>query len=345
MSKAYKDAGVDIEAGYAAVAGMKEHVQRTMRPEVIKGGGGFGGLFELPINRYSNPVLVSGTDGVGTKLKLAFTLDQHHTIGIDLVAMSVNDVLVQGAEPLFFMDYFATSKLEPEQVVAVVAGIAEGCVQAGCTLLGGETAELPGFYQPHEYDLAGFCVGIVDKPKLVTGEKIKAGNLILGLQSSGLHSNGFSLVRKLLVDQGKFDLNQEFISGKSLGSVLLEPTRIYVKSVLKVLEEYDVAGMAHITGGGFIENIPRILPDDCNGEITLGSWHIPEIFELLKTEGNLSFNDLYNTFNMGIGYVMVVEEELAPNIIEILASAGETVSVIGKVVPGNGQVVFKEGNQ
>lgn len=345
MSKAYKDAGVDIEAGYAAVAGMKDHIKRTMRPEVVKGGGGFGGLFELPIDRYTNPILVSGTDGVGTKLKLAFSLNKHHTVGIDLVAMSVNDVLVQGAEPLFFMDYFATSKLDPNQAVEVVGGIAEGCVQAGCTLLGGETAELPGFYQPGEYDLAGFCVGIVDKQNLITGAAIKPGDIILGLQSSGLHSNGFSLVRKLLIDQGKFDLNKEFDAGELLGDVLIKPTRIYVKSVLKVLEQYSVAGMAHITGGGFVENIPRILPDDCNGEIDVGSWIIPPVFNLLQEQGNLSFTDMYNTFNMGIGLVMMVNSDSVDDIVEILEDCGEIVSEIGRVTSGNGQVVFKEGNQ
>lgn len=345
MSKAYKNAGVDIEAGYAAVAGMKKHIQRTMRPEVITGGGGFGGLFELSTDRYTNPVLVSGTDGVGTKLKIAFALKKHHTIGIDLVAMSVNDVLVQGAEPLFFMDYFATSKLDPDQVVEVVAGIAEGCVQAGCTLLGGETAELPGFYQPNEYDLAGFCVGVVDKEKLITGADIKPGDVILGLQSSGLHSNGFSLVRKLLIDQGNFDLNKGFDNGESLGDVLIKPTRIYVKSVLKVLEHYSVAGMAHITGGGFIENIPRILPDGCNGEISLGSWTIPTIFNLLQDQGELSFTDMFNTFNMGIGLVLVVKPDTSNDIVKILEDCGEKVSIIGRVTSGDGKVIFKEANQ
>lgn len=344
MSEAYKKAGVNIEAGYKAVEGMKKHVSRTFRPEVLGSLGGFGGLFELPYSHYKHPVLVAGTDGVGTKLKLAFAMDSHDTVGIDLVAMCVNDVVVQGAEPLFFMDYLATSKVDPDRVVAVVSGIAEGCVQAGCALLGGETAEMPGFYAQGEYDLAGFCVGIVEREKMITGDSIMPGDIILGLASSGLHSNGFSLVRKLLLQDANYDLNRQFEGGESLGEVLLKPTKIYVKPVLQVLKHYLPSGMAHITGGGFIENIPRILPEHCNAEIIQGSWWVPPVFELLQRQGNLSIIDMYNTFNMGIGMIIVVKPDLCADMIACFKQQNEVVYTIGKVTSGNRQVVLREGN-
>lgn len=344
MSEAYRKAGVNIEAGYKAVEGMKKHVARTFRPGVLGSLGGFGGLFELPYNQYKHPVLVSGTDGVGTKLKIAFGMDLHDTVGIDLVAMCVNDVVVQGAEPLFFMDYLAAGKVEPDKATAVVSGIAEGCVQAGCALLGGETAEMPGFYTKDEYDLAGFCVGIVEKEQLITGDAIMPGDIILGLASSGLHSNGFSLVRKLLFEDANYDLNSQFGDRESLGRVLLKPTRIYVKPILQVLKDYSLSGMAHITGGGFIENIPRMLPENSNAEIILGSWPVPPIFQLLQREGNLSKLDMYNTFNMGIGMIIVVKPELCADVIECFKQQNETVYIIGKVTEGNKQVVLREGN-
>lgn len=326
MSDAYKKAGVDLKAGYAAVEKIKQHVNRTWRPEVLSGLGGFGGLFELPKKHYNNPVLVAGTDGVGTKLKIAFALKQHDTIGIDLVAMCVNDVVVQGAEPLFFLDYLATSKLDPNQVEQVVSGISEGCIQAGCALIGGETAEMPGMYNMGEYDLAGFCVGIVEKKKLITGAKITPGDVILGLPSSGLHSNGFSLVRQLL----------------PVSSELIEPTRIYVQPILKLVENFEIAGMAHITGGGFIENIPRILPDDCKAEINIGSWPVMPIFEQLRAKGVLNRNDMYSTFNMGIGLIMVVKQADVKPIIQFMQNEKEAVYTIGKIMQGKCGISFKE---
>lgn len=345
MSNAYKKAGVDIEAGYQAVREIRGHVARASRPEVLSSLGGFAALFQLPIHKYKNPVLVSGTDGVGTKLKIAFELNQHHTIGMDLVAMCANDILVVGAEPLFFLDYLATSKIEPSKVGNIVAGIAEGCIQAGCALIGGETAEMPGFYASGEYDLAGFCVGIVEKDQMIDGSSIEPGDVILGLPSSGLHSNGYSLVRKLLLDSSKFDLNEEFEPGVSLGDTLLTPTRIYVQPLQGLLEKLPPAGLAHITGGGFMENIPRILPANCNGEIQLGSWPIPRIFDLLAKEGHLSQEDLYNTFNMGIGMVLVVKAELATDTLAYLKAQGETVYQIGMITPGAQQLVLKEANK
>ncbi len=344
MSEAYKKAGVNLKAGYKAVRSMKQHVQRTVRAGVLGDLGGFGGLFELPVDKYNQPVLVSGTDGVGTKLKLAFVMEHHNTIGIDLVAMCANDVVVQGAEPLFFMDYFATGKLDPEQATSVVEGVADGCVMAGCALLGGETAEMPGFYQTGEYDLAGFCVGVVEKSKIITGDTISPGDVILGLASSGLHSNGYSLVRKVLLENSLHKLNEDFSDGQSLGEILLEPTKIYVKSILNVLGDYSLAGMAHITGGGFIENIPRVLPEGCAAQIQLDSWYIPPIFDLLQSEGNLTMTDMYNTFNMGIGLVVVVKPELAKRVVQRFKDLKEDVYIIGQVIEGNRQVMFKEAN-
>lgn len=347
MSDAYKQAGVNIEAGYEAVERIKKHVQKTMRPEVLSGIGGFGAMFELPIERYKRPVLVSGTDGVGTKLKLAFALDRHDTIGIDAVAMCVNDVVVQGAEPLYFLDYLACGQLDPGQVEAIVKGIAEGCQQAGCALIGGETAEMPGFYPDKEYDIAGFTVGVVEKDKIITGESIEPGDVLIGLSSSGIHSNGFSLVRKLLVDGAskeyslttpfKHILETDEYGDQTLGDVLLTPTRIYVQPVLKLLERFgvnEIKGMAHVTGGGFYENIPRMLPEHCEAEVDVGSWPIPGVFQLLEREGELSIKDMYNTFNMGIGFVLAVKNETAAEVLSFLEDMGEKAYLIGRVQQG-----------
>ncbi|MFB5269750.1 phosphoribosylformylglycinamidine cyclo-ligase [Paenibacillus enshidis] len=341
MSDAYKQAGVDIAAGNEAVERMKKHVKRTFRPEVMADLGGFGSLFALNKEKYEEPVLVSGTDGVGTKLKLAFAMDRHDTIGIDAVAMCVNDIVVQGAEPLFFLDYLACDRVIPEKIEAIVAGIAEGCHQSGCALIGGETAEMPGMYSEGEYDIAGFTVGIVDKSKVITGSTIAAGDTVIGLASSGVHSNGFSLVRKLLLEQSGYSLQDEVaeLNGK-LGDVLLEPTKIYVKPVLSLLEKVTVKGMAHITGGGFIENIPRVLPDNVNVDIEYGSWPILPIFKLLQDKGAISNRDMFTTFNMGIGMVMVVKQEDAESALAILREQGEEAYVIGRVTEGSSKVTF-----
>ncbi|MFB5762903.1 phosphoribosylformylglycinamidine cyclo-ligase [Paenibacillus medicaginis] len=341
MSDAYKQAGVDIAAGNEAVERMKKHVKRTFRPEVMADLGGFGSLFALNKDKYEEPVLVSGTDGVGTKLKLAFAMDRHDTIGIDAVAMCVNDIVVQGAEPLFFLDYLACDRVIPEKIEAIVAGIAEGCHQSGCALIGGETAEMPGMYSEGEYDIAGFTVGIVDKSKVINGSTIAAGDAVIGLASSGVHSNGFSLVRKLLLEQSGYNLQDEVegLNGK-LGDVLLEPTKIYVKPVLTLLEKVTVKGMAHITGGGFIENIPRMLPDNVNVDIEYGSWPILPIFKLLQDKGAISNRDMFTTFNMGIGMVMVVKQEDAESALAILREQGEEAYVIGRVTEGSSKVTF-----
>jgi phosphoribosylformylglycinamidine cyclo-ligase len=341
MSEAYKNAGVDIAAGNEAVERMKKHVKRTFRPEVLTDLGGFGALFGLNKDKYDEPVLVSGTDGVGTKLKLAFAMDRHDTIGIDAVAMCVNDIIVGGAEPLFFLDYLACDKVVPEKIEAIVAGIAEGCHQSGCALVGGETAEMPGMYSEGEYDIAGFTVGIVDKSKIINGSSIASGDTVIGLASSGVHSNGFSLVRKLLLEQQGYDLHDEIegLNGK-LGDVLLEPTKIYVKSVLALLDKVKVKGMAHITGGGFIENIPRVLPDHVNVDIEYGTWPILPIFQLMQEKGAISNRDMFTTFNMGIGMVIVVGEEHAQTALEVLKKQGEAAYVIGKVTEGSSIVTF-----
>ncbi|MDP4095754.1 phosphoribosylformylglycinamidine cyclo-ligase [Paenibacillus sp. P96] len=341
MSDAYKQAGVDIAAGNEAVERMKKHVKRTFRPEVMTDLGGFGALFGLNKDKYEEPVLVSGTDGVGTKLKLAFAMDRHDTIGIDAVAMCVNDIVVQGAEPLFFLDYLACDRVVPEKIEAIVAGIAEGCHQSGCALIGGETAEMPGMYSEGEYDIAGFTVGIVDKSKVINGSTITAGDAVIGLASSGVHSNGFSLVRKLLLEQSGYSLQDEVegLNGK-LGDVLLEPTKIYVKPVLALLEKLTVKGMAHITGGGFIENIPRVLPDNVNVDIEYGSWPILPIFKLMQDKGAISNRDMFTTFNMGIGLVMVVNQEDVESALAILREQGEEAYVIGRVTEGDSQVTF-----
>ncbi|GIP52883.1 phosphoribosylformylglycinamidine cyclo-ligase [Paenibacillus vini] len=343
MSEAYKNAGVDIAAGNEAVERMKKHVKRTFRPEVMTDLGGFGALFGLNKDKYEEPVLVSGTDGVGTKLKIAFAMDKHDTIGIDAVAMCVNDIVVQGAEPLFFLDYLACDKVVPEKIESIVAGIAEGCHESGCALIGGETAEMPGMYSEGEYDIAGFTVGVVDKSKIVNGSTIAAGDTVIGLASSGVHSNGFSLVRKLLLEQAGYGLQDSLpeLGGEVLGDVLLTPTKLYVKPVLGLLEQVKVKGMAHITGGGFIENIPRVLPEGVNAEIDYGSWPILPIFSLLQQKGNVSNRDMFTTFNMGIGLVIVVSEQDAEASLSALRTAGETPYVIGRVTSGEGIVTFK----
>ncbi|MEK4186058.1 MULTISPECIES: phosphoribosylformylglycinamidine cyclo-ligase [Paenibacillus] len=341
MSEAYKNAGVDIAAGNEAVERMKKHVKRTYRPEVMTDLGGFGALFGLNKDKYEEPVLVSGTDGVGTKLKIAFAADRHDTIGIDAVAMCVNDIVVQGAEPLFFLDYLACDKVVPEKIEAIVAGIAEGCHQAGCALIGGETAEMPGMYSAGEYDIAGFTVGVADKAKLVTGADIAAGDTVIGLASSGVHSNGFSLVRKLLLEQEGYGLNDVLPElGAPLADVLLAPTKIYVKPLLALLEQLPVKGMAHITGGGFIENIPRVLPDNVDVEINYGSWPILPIFGLMQDKGNVSNRDMFTTFNMGIGLVLVVSAADGERALELLKASGEEAYIIGKVTEGERKVTF-----
>ncbi|MBO9606137.1 MAG: phosphoribosylformylglycinamidine cyclo-ligase [Paenibacillaceae bacterium] len=342
MSEAYKQAGVDIAAGNEAVERMKKHVKRTFRPEVLTELGGFGALFGLNKDKYEEPVLVSGTDGVGTKLKLAFLMDKHDTIGIDAVAMCVNDVVVQGAEPLFFLDYLATGRIVPEKIEAIVAGISEGCVQSGCALIGGETAEMPGMYADGEYDIAGFTVGIVDKKKIIDGRSIRPGDAVLGLASSGVHSNGFSLVRRLLLEQKGYKLDQriEALGERTLGEVLLEPTRLYVKSVLALIDKVQVKGMAHITGGGFLENIPRVLPAGVNVQIDYGSWPILPIFELMQKDGSISNNDMFRTFNMGIGMVVIVPAEQAEEALALASSLGEQAYRIGNVTEGEQVVTF-----
>jgi phosphoribosylformylglycinamidine cyclo-ligase len=341
MGISYKDAGVDITAGNVAVERMKAHVKRTQRPGVVGGLGGFGGLFSLDIDKYPEPILVSGTDGVGTKLRLAFLTGKHDTIGVDAVAMCVNDILVQGAEPLFFLDYLAVGKLDPGQVEDIVAGIAEGCCQAGCALIGGETAEMPGFYPPGDYDVAGFCVGVVNRDKIIDGANIAGGDLLLGLPASGLHSNGFSLARKVLLEVAGFTVG-EFIPelGRTLGEELLVPTEIYVKQVLPLVSEGLVKGMAHITGGGLVENLPRVLPEGMGAEIDRSTWQTPEIFKLIQEIGNVSDSEMFRTFNMGIGMVLVIAEENLDRAQELLTEAQQKSIVIGKICPGTKEVRF-----
>lgn len=342
VSEAYKKAGVDIAAGNEAVERMKKHVKRTYRPEVLAELGGFGGLFSLDKSKYEEPVLVSGTDGVGTKLKLAFAMDKHDTIGIDAVAMCVNDIIVQGAEPLFFLDYLACGKVVPEKIEAIVKGISEGCVQSGCALIGGETAEMPGMYSQEEYDIAGFTVGIVDRKKMIDGSTIAPGDVVLGFASSGIHSNGFSLVRRLLLEEAGYSLDQQLeeLGGAKLGDVLLEPTRIYVKQALELISKVQVKGMAHITGGGFIENIPRVLPEGVNADIQYGSWPILPIFELMQKKGEITNRDMFTTFNMGIGLVIVVPAEQVEEAVRVAESLGEKAYTIGKITEGSRIVTF-----
>lgn len=334
----YREAGVDVEAGRAFVDAIRDLVHRTYRPEVLGGLGGFGGYFQLPTG-YQEPVLVSGTDGVGTKLKIASILNRHDTVGIDLVAMCVNDVLTSGAEPLFFLDYLATGKLNPEQLQQVVSGISLGCQEAGCALLGGETAEMPGFYQLGEYDLAGFCVGIVEKSQLLDGSQVKLGDVAIALASQGVHSNGFSLVRKIVADG--FDWNDcpELLQGKSLGEAFLTPTQIYVKPVLAARKAgLEIHGMAHITGGGIPENLPRCLGKGQSIRVDLNSWSIPPIFQWLATAGSVSPTAMFNTFNMGIGYVLIVPPSSAEQTIQWFQSQGIDAMAIAQVISGSGVV-------
>ncbi len=339
-SESYAAAGVDITAGYRAVELMKQHIARTNIPGVVSGIGGFGGLFELDMTGLTRPVLVSGTDGVGTKLKLAFLMDKHDTVGIDCVAMCVNDIVCCGARPLTFLDYIACGKNVPEKIASIVSGVAEGCVQAGCALIGGETAEMPGFYPVDEYDLAGFSVGVVDKAKIFDPASVKAGDALIGLPSSGVHSNGFSLVRKVFdVENGGLDFYCDDL-GKTLGEALLEPTRIYVKPVLKLAESVTVKAVSHITGGGFYENIPRSLPEGLTACIDLQQIGPQPLFERIATAGRIPMRDMYNTFNMGIGMCLTVAAEDAEEAVRVLKDCGEDARIIGEIVPGEERVTL-----
>lgn len=331
----YKSAGVDIEAGDALVERIKPIAAKTRTAGVMAGLGGFGSLFELPLDRYKKPVLVSGTDGVGTKLKLAIDMNVHNTVGIDLVAMCVNDIIVQGAESLFFLDYFATGKLDVDTAAAVIEGIGKGCELAGAALVGGETAEMPGMYANGEYDLAGFCVGIVEKDQLIDGSKVKAGDQLIGIASSGPHSNGYSLIRKIL-EVSNSSLTEPF-NGKSLGQTLLEPTRIYVKPLLELIKKIDVHALAHITGGGITENLPRVLPEGLNASIKVNSWQQPEIFQWLQTKGNISLPDMLTTFNCGIGMIVCVAAEDVSKTMQVLQEQGESVFTIGEIITAEGK--------
>lgn len=328
----YKDSGVDIDKANDFVERIKPLIKTTARKEVISGIGGFGGLFRFDYSKFKNPILVSSTDGVGTKLKIAHLMDKHDTIGIDLVAMSVNDVVVQGAEPLFFLDYLATGKIEVEKSVKIVEGVVAGCKQAGCTLIGGETAEMPGFYKDGEYDLAGFCVGVVESEKLIDGSTISVNDRIIGVASSGLHSNGFSLARKILLDDAKLQVTDR-VSGlaKTIGEELLEPTRIYVKPILNLLKNFNVKGLVHITGGGFYDNIPRIIPQSCRCIISGNSWEIPPVFQVMKEIGKVDEKEMFRVFNMGIGMMIVVPEKESEEVAHRLEVLGEKAYIIGTV--------------
>ena len=340
MAVNYEKAGVNLEAGYEVVRRIKQHVASTQRKGTMGNIGAFGGMFDLASLNVKEPVLVSGTDGVGTKLKIAFALDKHDTIGIDAVAMCVNDVLAQGAEPLFFLDYVALGHNIPEKVEAIVAGVAEGCRQAGCALIGGETAEMPGMYEGGDYDIAGFTCGVVEKSQLIDGSKVKVGDVLVGIASSGVHSNGFSLVRKVVADNN-LDLNASYeeLNGAKLGETLLTPTKIYVRQVLEVIRNCDVHGICHITGGGFDENIPRVLHEGQGLEIAEGSWEILPVFRWLEKYGNIPHREMFNIFNMGIGMVVVLDESQAQQAIDIITAAGEKASVIGRVTDTEGVVI------
>ncbi|MGP8307349.1 phosphoribosylformylglycinamidine cyclo-ligase [Vibrio sp. YIC-376] len=327
-SLSYKDAGVDIDAGNALVDRIKGAVKRTRRPEVMGGIGGFGALCELP-TKYKQPVLVSGTDGVGTKLRLALDMNKHDTIGIDLVAMCVNDLIVQGAEPLFFLDYYATGKLDVDTAADVVSGIADGCVQAGCALIGGETAEMPGMYEGEDYDVAGFCVGVVEKEDIIDGTKVAVGDALIAVGSSGPHSNGYSLVRKILEVSGAD--KDEVLDGRTIGEHLLEPTKIYIKSALKMIEKHDIHAISHITGGGFWENIPRVLPEGTKAVIDGNSWEWPVIFQWLQEKGNVETREMYRTFNCGVGLIVALPKEQAEAAVALLQEEGENAWVIGEI--------------
>ena len=340
MAESYEKAGVNLEAGYEVVRRIKSHVASTSRPGVMGNIGAFGGMFDLASLNVKEPILVSGTDGVGTKLKIAFAMDKHDTIGIDAVAMCVNDVLAQGAEPLLFLDYVAVGHNEPAKIEAIVAGVADGCRQAGCALVGGETAEMPGMYGDGEYDIAGFTCGVVERERLIDGSKVKVGDVLVGIASTGVHSNGFSLVRKIVEDNG-FDLHVPHadLGDKPLGEVLLTPTRIYVKQVLDVIRNCDVHGISHITGGGFDENIPRIVNDGQGIEIDEGTWEILPVFRFLEKYGKIAHREMFNIFNMGIGMVIALDAAEVQKAIDILASHGERASVIGRIVAGEGVTV------
>jgi phosphoribosylformylglycinamidine cyclo-ligase len=341
----YRDAGVDIDAGNYSVKLIKDSVKKTYRPEVLGDLGGFGGLFALNAGRYQEPVLVSGTDGVGTKLRLAFMLDKHDTIGQDAVAMCVNDILVQGAEPLYFLDYLAVGKLEPEQVAAVVKGVAAACQESGCALIGGETAEMSGFYPVGEYDIAGFAVGVVDKAKIITSARVQDGDVLIGLPSSGVHSNGYSLVRKICFEVKGFKGDEKIaeLGGRTIGDELLTPTCLYPKVCLPLIDKFDIHGMAHITGGGFYENIPRALPEDMGVEIDASQWQMPAVFRLLQAWGNVDWQEMYRTFNMGIGMVVIASPAEAAKIEAHLDSIDEKYYEIGKVKRGEHKVTIKGG--
>ncbi len=340
-SDSYAAAGVDITAGYKAVELMKKHIARTLTSGVCSDVGGFGGLFELDITGITRPVLVSGTDGVGTKLKIAFLMDKHDTVGIDCVAMCVNDIICCGAKPLFFLDYIACGKNIPERIADIVKGVSEGCVQAGAALIGGETAEMPGFYPVDEYDLAGYSTGVVDKSKIIDNKTMEAGDVIIALASSGVHSNGFSLVRKVFdVENKDIKTPLEALGGKSIGETLLTPTRIYVKPVLALLEQVQVKGISHITGGGFYENIPRSIPDGFGAKIDKKAVKILPIFDMLAKTGNIDEHDMFNTFNMGVGMSIVVKKEDAQKAVEILKNAGEDAYIIGEIVLGDQKVIL-----
>ena len=337
MAISYKDSGVDVERGYKAVELMKKHVKSTYDANVLGDIGSFGGFYSITGEKMEEPVLVAGTDGVGTKLKYAFLADKHDTIGIDAVAMCVNDIVCQGAKPLFFLDYFATGKLSPETVATVVSGIAEGCRQSGCALIGGETAEMPGFYPDGEYDIAGFAVGIVDKKKVINGQSIEPGDALIGIASSGVHSNGYSLVRKLFGDENKEELTKY---DESLGdtplNVLLTPTKIYVKSILDLISKVRVKGIAHVTGGGFFENIPRIFPEGIGCEIDKISYEVPPVFRVMQERAGITDAQIYNTFNMGVGMVICVAQKDAQETVKLLSASGEKAFVLGKTVAGKG---------
>lgn len=340
-SESYKQAGVDITAGYKAVELMKSHIARTMTKGVASDIGGFGGLFSLDLSGVKNPVLVSGTDGVGTKLKIAFLMDKHDTVGIDCVAMCVNDVICCGAKPLFFLDYIAVGKNVPEKVADIVKGVAEGCVQSGSALIGGETAEMPGFYPVDEYDLAGFSVGLVDKEKILDNKSIKEGDAVLALPSSGVHSNGFSLVRKVFdIENADLKTPLEELGGRSLGETLLTPTKIYVKPMLKLFEEVKVKGVSHITGGGFYENIPRSIPKGLGAKIRKEDVRVLPVFKLLQQRGNIAERDMFNTFNMGVGMSVIVAKEDADKALSVLKAAGEDAYVLGEIVKSEDGVVL-----
>ena len=340
-SEAYAAAGVDITAGYKAVELMKKHIARTVTDRVVSDVGGFGGLFELDLTGISKPVLVSGTDGVGTKLKLAFLMNKHDTVGIDCVAMCVNDIICCGAKPLFFLDYIACGKNIPERIADIVKGVCDGCVMSGAALIGGETAEMPGFYPEDEYDLAGYCTGVVDKDKIIDNKEMKAGDVVIALPSSGVHSNGFSLVRKVFdVENSDIKTPLEELGGRSIGEVLLAPTKIYVKPVLALLERVKVKGISHITGGGFYENIPRSIPDGLGAKIDRNAVRVLPIFELIAKRGGISERDMFNTFNMGVGMSIVVSKDDAEKTLEILSLNGEDAYIIGEIVKSDKKVIL-----